>query len=110
LSAVIGSTKQGARINDRTVRTRDFGRPVKRFGGYKTGVPAIGWNTSFSSRLAIPDSNILMTRSDVGTRHDHQRLHVVPHMLEAVVVVVMIGRRRFAARRRRTVAARPAVC
>ena len=50
-----------------------------------------------------------MTRSNVGTRHDHQRLHVVPHMLEAVVVV-MIGRRRFAARRRRTVAARPAVC
>lgn len=40
-----------------------------------------------------------MRRSDVGTRDDLQRLHVVPPMPEAVVVVVMVGRHRLATRR-----------
>ena len=99
-----GPTKQGGYANDRTVRTHDFGtnetlRQTQNWCSKPlAGTPALVHGSPFR----VPTST---TRSDVGTRHDLQRLHVVPHMLEAAVVVVMVGR--LATRRRRTVAARP---
>jgi hypothetical protein len=62
--------------------------PVVPFVTYKTGARAFRRNTSLSSRLALPRSNILMERSDVGNGRHLQRLHVVPHTIEAVMVMV----------------------